>query len=144
MFYKLTLVTILAIVSSICALTGHNVTQVLDSILRGCDKRVRPNHGGPRVDVQVTLHVLKLYDFSNLNNDFKIEFYLRQQWNDPRLVFPDYGHGQKIMARQETISRLWIPDTFFPSDKDGYQATITIPNAFVSLSYNGSVFMSQR
>ena len=50
----------------------------------------------------------------------------------------------KIKVGHEVVNRIWTPDTFFPSDKSGYRASITVPNAFLVIRPNGTLFMSQR
>jgi len=50
------------------AVTGADVTHILDNVLRGYDKRVRPNHGVLPVDVVVSMYALRIYDFDSLNN----------------------------------------------------------------------------
>ncbi|RWS09523.1 Gamma-aminobutyric acid receptor subunit beta-like protein, partial [Dinothrombium tinctorium] len=73
---------------------------------------------------------------------FQADFYLRQTWTDNRLRFDD--RFAYLSGGQDLIDKLWIPDTFFPSDKKGYQNQITVPNAFVRIYQDGKVFISQR
>uniref|UniRef100_Q7M4F7 Gamma-aminobutyric acid receptor NB4.1 (Fragments) n=1 Tax=Drosophila sp. TaxID=7242 RepID=Q7M4F7_DROSP len=42
------------------------------------DKRVRPNYGGPPVEVGVTMYVLSISSLSEVKMDFTLDFYFRQ------------------------------------------------------------------
>uniref|UniRef100_Q7M4F6 Gamma-aminobutyric acid receptor NB14.1 (Fragments) n=1 Tax=Drosophila sp. TaxID=7242 RepID=Q7M4F6_DROSP len=42
------------------------------------DKRVRPNYGGPPVEVGVTMYVLSISSVSEVLMDFTLDFYFRQ------------------------------------------------------------------
>ncbi|MCP9263558.1 Gamma-aminobutyric acid receptor subunit beta [Dirofilaria immitis] len=70
------------------------------------DKRLRPKYGAEPVD------------------DFTIDFYLRQTWQDPRLAFGDmfYGYQQgkieSLTVGVDYLDKLWKPDTFFPNEKN--------------------------
>ncbi|RWS07922.1 GABA-gated chloride channel 3 subunit-like protein, partial [Dinothrombium tinctorium] len=64
---------------------GRNITRILDEFFnKGYDKRIRPNYGGPAVEVEITMYIISI---SSVSEDFTSDFYFRQAWNDPRLRF---------------------------------------------------------
>lgn len=84
---------------------------------RGYDKRVRPNYGGPPVEVNVTMRILSISSVSEVMMDFTADFYFRQTWHDPRLSFNKLGDIQTLYVGAEVSKKIWLPDTFFGNEK---------------------------
>ena len=82
-----------------------NVTAILDQLLIGYDKRVRPNYGNIPVTVGVSLYVLSIWDFSEQNMDFTFDMYFRQFWHDPRLAFEQRPGLSKLVVGADYIQR---------------------------------------
>lgn len=97
--------------------TGRQITGILDGFMNGYDKRVRPNYGGPPVEVNVTMRILSISSVSEVMMDFTADFYFRQTWRDPRLSFDKLGEIQKLYVGAEVSKRIWLPDTFFGNEK---------------------------
>ncbi|CAG0888026.1 unnamed protein product [Cyprideis torosa] len=132
-----------------------NITNLLDGLQKGYDKRIRPNYGGPPVDVGVTMYVLSISSLSEVEMDFTLDFYFRQYWHDRRLAYSDFlensgaskaskEHLKSFTVGAELIKKLWVPDTFFVNEKKSYFHYATTPNEFLRLSEDGSVFRSIR
>lgn len=83
----------------------------------GYDKRVRPNYGGPPVEVNVTMRILSISSVSEVMMDFTADFYFRQTWVDPRLAFKKLGDIQTLYVGAEVSKKIWLPDTFFGNEK---------------------------
>lgn len=83
----------------------------------GYDKRVRPNYGGPPVEVNVTMRILSISSVSEVMMDFTADFYFRQTWHDPRLSFKKSGDIQTLYVGAEVSKKIWLPDTFFGNEK---------------------------
>ena len=74
--------------------------------------------------------------------DFKVDMYVRQQWEDPRLVLDsveepyvlDHNHAQ----------RLWVPDLFFYNLKHSTKIDVIVPNMAFNLNPNGEVTFDRR
>merc|ERR1712106_565128 len=77
-----------------------NVTAILDQLLIGYDKRVRPNEGIIPVTVGVSLYVLSISEFSEQNMDF------RQFWHDPRLAFKYQSGLNKIITGDDYVQNI--------------------------------------
>ncbi|VDN39829.1 unnamed protein product [Gongylonema pulchrum] len=106
--------------------------------------------------------------------DFTLDFYLRQSWNDPRLAFRHHHYsifGEDIESLTQTnavvidicrsaakafnsektiqvgvdyLQKLWKPDTFFPNEKKSFFHIATTHNSFLRIDPNGNVLTSQR
>ncbi|XP_074604723.1 gamma-aminobutyric acid receptor subunit beta-like [Brevipalpus obovatus] len=129
---------------------GDKVTQILDSFFgdNKYDKRVRPNYGGEPVTVNVSVHILSISSVSEVQMDFTSDFYFRQRWKDPRLVFPIVTYrSQNISALSvgaEVADKLWLPDTFFANEKQAFFHEATTKNTFLRINHNGDVLLSLR
>ena len=113
--------------------TGRQITGILDRFMSlGYDKRVRPNYGGPPVEVNVTMRILSISSVSEVMMDFTADFYFRQTWADPRLRFIRSGDITTLYVGAEVSKRIWLPDTFFGNEKMAYFHEATTPNVFPS------------
>lgn len=98
--------------------TGRQITGILNRFMSlGYDKRVRPNYGGPPVEVNVTMRILSISSVSEVMMDFTADFYFRQTWHDPRLSFKKLGDIQTLYVGAEVSKKIWLPDTFFGNEK---------------------------
>ena len=67
--------------------------------------------------------------------------YLRQTWEDPRLRFNGVN---QIVAQGDILDKIWIPDTYFNSEKQSNFHEVTTKNFFLIFLPNGTVFFSIR
>jgi len=105
-----------------------NITAILDQVLIGYDKRVRPNYGKQPVTVGVSLYILSMLDFSEQNMDFTFDMYFRQFWHDPRL-----GHRQRLIEASLSsgnYSRL-LADVQFNRASGHYLIQIFLPTILI-------------
>ncbi|KAG9509756.1 Gamma-aminobutyric acid receptor subunit beta, partial [Fragariocoptes setiger] len=125
--------------------TGASITNILNKILHeGYDKRVRPNYGGPPVEVNVTMRILSISSVSEVMMDFTADFYFRQTWVDPRLSFERLGDIRTLYVGAEVSRKIWLPDTFFGNEKLAYFHEATTPNVFLRIDHSGEVYRSIR
>ncbi|ESO04873.1 hypothetical protein HELRODRAFT_121545, partial [Helobdella robusta] len=124
-----------------------DVTDLLDSLFIGYDKRLRPNYKGQPVIVGVTLHIIKFSSISEANMDFTIEFFFVQHWTDDRLKFDSSTFNitsHELYISNVMLDKLWWPDTFFANAKNAKFHEATARNMFLKLSENGTVTLSIR
>ncbi|XP_065213924.1 gamma-aminobutyric acid receptor subunit beta isoform X3 [Planococcus citri] len=121
-----------------------NISAILDSVSASYDKRVRPNYGGPPVEVGVTMYVLSISSVSEVLMDFTLDFYFRQFWTDPRLAFKKQPGVETLSVGSEFIKNIWVPDTFFVNEKTSYFHTVTTNNEFIRIHHTGSITRSMR
>lgn len=67
--------------------------------------------------------------------------YFRQTWEDPRLRF---NGVDQIVAQGDILDKIWIPDTYFNSEKKSKFHEITKKNYGLTFLPNGTVFLSIR
>ncbi|XP_066994948.1 gamma-aminobutyric acid receptor subunit beta [Anabrus simplex] len=121
-----------------------NISAILDSFSVSYDKRVRPNYGGPPVEVGVTMYVLSISSLSEVKMDFTLDFYFRQFWTDPRLAFTKRPGVETLSVGSEFIKNIWVPDTFFVNEKQSYFHIATTSNEFIRIHHSGSITRSIR
>ncbi|CAH0596820.1 unnamed protein product [Chrysodeixis includens] len=121
-----------------------NISSILDSFSISYDKRVRPNYGGPPVEVGVTMYVLSISSVSEVLMDFTLDFYFRQFWTDPRLAYKKRAGVETLSVGSEFIRNIWVPDTFFVNEKQSYFHTATTSNEFIRIHHSGSITRSIR
>ncbi|XP_013189389.1 gamma-aminobutyric acid receptor subunit beta-like [Amyelois transitella] len=121
-----------------------NISAILDSLSVSYDKRVRPNYGGPPVDVGVTMYVLSISSLSEVKMDFTLDFYFRQFWTDPRLAYKKRTGVETLSVGSEFIRNIWVPDTFFVNEKQSYFHIATTSNEFIRIHHSGSITRSIR
>ncbi|XP_050683653.1 gamma-aminobutyric acid receptor subunit beta isoform X1 [Leptidea sinapis] len=121
-----------------------NISAILDSFSISYDKRVRPNYGGPPVEVGVTMYVLSISSLSEVKMDFTLDFYFRQFWTDPRLAYKKRPGVETLSVGSEFIKNIWVPDTFFVNEKQSYFHIATTSNEFIRIHYSGSITRSIR
>ncbi|OXA49894.1 gamma-aminobutyric acid receptor subunit beta [Folsomia candida] len=123
---------------------GEKISDILNSIRKGYDKRVRPNYGSEPVVVGVTMYILSISSLSEVEMDFTVDFYFRQTWVDPRLRFQGPPGVKTLSVGTEFLKTIWVPDTFFVNEKKSYFHTATTSNEFLRISEEGDVLRSLR
>lgn len=118
-----------------------NATNTLNLLLNSHDKRLRPKFGGRPVTVYVDLYIVDIGDISVTNMDYRMTMYFRQTWEDPRLRF---NGTSQIVAQGDLLDKIWIPDTYFNSEKRSNFHEITKKNYVLIFWPNGTVFFSIR
>jgi len=64
--------------------------------------------------------------------------YLRQAWNDPRLVFDDTAMRTTTIRLHKV--NVWIPDTFLRNEKEATFHRVSVVNRLLRLSSNGDLW----
>ena len=76
--------------------------------------------------------------------DFTLDMYFRQFWQDPRLSFERRPGLDKLVVGAEYIKLIWVPDTFFVNEKTAYFHDATTDNQFVRIFHTGDILRSIR
>lgn len=121
-----------------------NLTVLLDQLVVGYDKRVRPNYGGIPVTVGVSLYVLSVQELSEQSMDFTIDMYFRQFWHDPRLAFERRPGLDKLVLGADFDKSIWVPDTFFVNERAVQEHKSPSDNKFLRILHTGEVLLSNR
>uniref|UniRef100_A0A8C4QDQ2 Glycine receptor beta n=1 Tax=Eptatretus burgeri TaxID=7764 RepID=A0A8C4QDQ2_EPTBU len=77
--------------------------------------------------------------------DYRVNIFIRQQWNDPRLQIPDHIRGVETLTLDPALIRcMWRPDLFFANEKMANFHSVTKQNTLLFVSGNGDILMSMR
>ena len=76
--------------------------------------------------------------------DFTLDMYFRQFWQDPRLSFERREGLEKLVVGAEYINLIWVPDTFFVNEKTAYFHKATTENQFLRILHTGEILRSIR
>ena len=79
-----------------------------------------------------------------LLQDFTLDLYFRQFWQDPRLSFEKRLGLEKLVVGAEYIKLIWVPDTFFVNEKKAYFHDATTDNQFLRILHTGDILRSIR
>ncbi|KAB0399176.1 hypothetical protein E2I00_000492 [Balaenoptera physalus] len=77
------------------------------------------------------------------NKDYRVNIFLRQQWNDPRLAYNEYP-DDSLDLDPSMLDSIWKPDLFFANEKGAHFHEITTDNKLLRISRNGNVLYSIR
>ncbi|XP_071952561.1 glycine receptor subunit alpha-2-like isoform X2 [Antedon mediterranea] len=116
-------------------------SDILDDLLENHDARLRPYIKGPPITVTLSAHVESLSSIKESTMDYVITMFFRQEWHDPRLEFND---TDEITMKGDDASKVWVPDVFFPREKNSRLHDATISNRVIWIKPTGHVMLSMR
>ncbi|KAL6080937.1 hypothetical protein STEG23_001961 [Scotinomys teguina] len=107
----------------------------------GANKRAFKNRGSflPRPESVVNQRALQ----GSGPQDYRVNIFLRQQWNDPRLAYNEYP-DDSLDLDPSMLDSIWKPDLFFANEKGAHFHEITTDNKLLRISRNGNVLYSIR
>ncbi|VDN55305.1 unnamed protein product [Dracunculus medinensis] len=120
-------------------------------LLDNYDPTVRPsgrsplnNKRGP-VHVYTSIKIRSISAISERNMEFVAQFRFQQEWFDDRLRFVDHSDFRNFefinVARDQI---LWIPDTFFQNERNGWYHNLDQENKFVKIRSDGKIIYNRR
>ncbi|CAF0844269.1 unnamed protein product [Brachionus calyciflorus] len=126
--------------------------QFLDRLLHESvyDRRIRPFYTDSKsskpVDVEMNMHINTISGISEVNMEYTVDCYFRQEWFDPRLTYSNssWKHVEDITLHYDLVNKVWTPDAFFRNSKDAKSHKITVPNRLIRIFPEGRVLFSQR
>ncbi|KAI8504182.1 hypothetical protein Bbelb_182500 [Branchiostoma belcheri] len=74
--------------------------------------------------------------------DYTITLFLRQYWNDDRLIFR--GVNRTLSLDGRLVEKLWVPDIFLVNAKQSFLHTVTVDNRLIRIFPNGDVLYGLR
>lgn len=75
--------------------------------------------------------------------DYRVNIFLRQQWNDPRLAYSEYP-DDSLDLDPSMLDSIWKPDLFFANEKGAHFHEVTTDNKLLRIFKNGNVLYSIR
>ena len=78
--------------------------------------------------------------------EFSLDMYFRQFWNDPRLAFKKLNSNidRIVLSAGNQDNKFWEPDTFFVNAKDLVVHKDPNKNEFVRILPEGDILLSRR
>uniref|UniRef100_A0A6I8QG34 Glycine receptor alpha 1 n=1 Tax=Xenopus tropicalis TaxID=8364 RepID=A0A6I8QG34_XENTR len=111
--------------------------------ISGYDARIRPNFKGPPVNVSCNIFINSFGSIAETTMDYRLNIFLRQQWNDPRLAYSEYP-DDSLDLDPSMLDSIWKPDLFFANEKGANFHEITTDNKLLRIFKNGNVLYSIR
>ncbi|XP_062297044.1 glycine receptor subunit alpha-3 isoform X1 [Scomber scombrus] len=109
----------------------------------GYDARIRPNFKGPAVNVSCNIFINSFGSIAETTMDYRVNIFLRQQWNDPRLAYSEYP-DDSLDLDPSMLDSIWKPDLFFANEKGAHFHEVTTDNKLLRIFKNGNVLYSIR
>lgn len=75
--------------------------------------------------------------------DYRVNIFLRQKWNDPRLAYSKYPDSS-LDLDPSMLDSIWKPDLFFANEKGANFHDVTTDNKLLRIFKDGNVLYSIR
>uniref|UniRef100_A0A672Q6A9 Glycine receptor subunit alpha-2-like n=1 Tax=Sinocyclocheilus grahami TaxID=75366 RepID=A0A672Q6A9_SINGR len=75
--------------------------------------------------------------------DYRVNIFLRQKWNDPRLAYSEYPDSS-LDLDPSMLDSIWKPDLFFANEKGANFHDVTTENKLLRIFKDGTVLYSIR
>uniref|UniRef100_A0A8C2WQG5 Glycine receptor, alpha 1 n=1 Tax=Cyclopterus lumpus TaxID=8103 RepID=A0A8C2WQG5_CYCLU len=98
---------------------------------------------GPPVNVTCNIFINSFGSIAETTMDYRVNIFLRQQWNDPRLAYSEYP-DDSLDLDPSMLDSIWKPDLFFANEKGANFHEVTTDNKLLRISKNGNVLYSIR
>ncbi|WKX97728.1 hypothetical protein Q1695_013420 [Nippostrongylus brasiliensis] len=130
-------------------MTVCDLLQDYDAAVRPSGRTPYNNTKGP-VIVTTSLNIRSISAVSEKNMEFVAQFRFRQEWFDDRLRFmdhqgplsPEFRNFEFIRVARD--QRLWIPDTFFQNERNGWYHMLDQENRFLKIRSDGKLIYDRR
>ncbi|XP_042564449.1 glycine receptor, alpha 4b [Clupea harengus] len=98
---------------------------------------------GPPVNVTCNIFINSFGSITETTMDYRLNVFLRQQWNDPRLAYKEYP-DDSLDLDPSMLDSIWKPDLFFANEKGANFHEVTTDNKLLRIFHNGNVLYSIR
>uniref|UniRef100_A0A3Q2W9J5 Glycine receptor, beta b n=1 Tax=Haplochromis burtoni TaxID=8153 RepID=A0A3Q2W9J5_HAPBU len=123
---------------------ANSTSNILNRLLITYDPRIRPNFKGIPVEDRVNIFINSFGSIQETTMDYRVNIFLRQRWNDPRLKLPDDFKSDSLTVDPKMFKCLWKPDLFFANEKSANFHDVTQENILLFIFRNGDVLISMR
>ncbi|XP_058884988.1 glycine receptor subunit alpha-2 isoform X5 [Acipenser ruthenus] len=101
------------------------------------------DHNGPPVNVTCNIFINSFGSIAETTMDYRLNIFLRQQWNDPRLAYSEYP-DDSLDLDPSMLDSIWKPDLFFANEKGANFHDVTTDNKLLRIFKDGNVLYSIR
>lgn len=84
-----------------------------------------------------------MHRISSTSQDYRVNIFLRQKWNDPRLAYSKYPDSS-LDLDPSMLDSIWKPDLFFANEKGANFHDVTTDNKLLRIFKDGTVLYSIR
>ncbi|XP_033864060.1 glycine receptor subunit alpha-2 isoform X1 [Acipenser ruthenus] len=98
---------------------------------------------GPPVNVTCNIFINSFGSIAETTMDYRLNIFLRQQWNDPRLAYSEYP-DDSLDLDPSMLDSIWKPDLFFANEKGANFHDVTTDNKLLRIFKDGNVLYSIR
>uniref|UniRef100_A0A3Q0QTA4 Glycine receptor, beta b n=1 Tax=Amphilophus citrinellus TaxID=61819 RepID=A0A3Q0QTA4_AMPCI len=123
---------------------ANSTSNILNRLLISYDPRIRPNFKGIPVEDRVNIFINSFGSIQETTMDYRVNIFLRQRWNDPRLKLPEDFKSDSLTVDPKMFKCLWKPDLFFANEKSANFHDVTQENILLFIFRNGDVLISMR
>ncbi|XP_062371976.1 glycine receptor subunit beta-like [Sardina pilchardus] len=123
---------------------ANSTSNILNRLLVTYDSRIRPNFKGIPVEDKVNIFINSFGSIQETTMDYRVNIFLRQRWNDPRLRLPADFKSDALTVDPKMFQCLWKPDLFFANEKNANFHEVTQDNILLFIFRNGDVLISMR
>ncbi|XP_034037998.1 glycine receptor, beta b isoform X3 [Thalassophryne amazonica] len=123
---------------------ANSTSNILNRLLISYDPRIRPNFKGIPVEDRVNIFINSFGSIQETTMDYRVNIFLRQRWNDPRLKLPQDFKSDALTVDPKMFKCLWKPDLFFANEKSANFHDVTQENILLFIFRNGDVLISMR
>ncbi|XP_073676327.1 glycine receptor, beta b [Garra rufa] len=123
---------------------ANSTSNILNRLLITYDPRIRPNFKGIPVEDRVNIFINSFGSIQETTMDYRVNIFLRQRWNDPRLRLPQDFKSDSLTVDPKMFKCLWKPDLFFANEKSANFHDVTQENILLFIFRNGDVLISMR
>ncbi|XP_044202653.1 glycine receptor subunit beta-like isoform X1 [Thunnus albacares] len=123
---------------------ANSTSNILNRLMVSYDPRIRPNFQGIPVESKVNIFINSFGSIQETTMDYRVNIFLRQRWNDPRLRLPTDYKSETLTIDPKMFQCLWKPDLFFANEKNANFHDVTQDNILLFIFRNGDVLISMR
>uniref|UniRef100_A0A8C5FWF2 Neurotransmitter-gated ion-channel ligand-binding domain-containing protein n=1 Tax=Gadus morhua TaxID=8049 RepID=A0A8C5FWF2_GADMO len=123
---------------------ANSTSNILNRLMVSYDPRIRPNFKGIPVESGVNIFINSFGSIQEATMDYRVNIFLRQRWNDPRLRLPTDFKSDSLTVDPKMFQCLWKPDLFFANEKNANFHDVTQDNILLFIFRNGDVLISMR
>ncbi|TRZ00083.1 hypothetical protein DNTS_004637, partial [Danionella cerebrum] len=98
---------------------------------------------GPPVNVTCNIFINSFGSVTETTMDYRVNIFLRQKWNDPRLSYREYPDSS-LDLDPSMLDSIWKPDLFFANEKGANFHDVTTENKLLRIFKDGTVLYSIR
>uniref|UniRef100_A0A7M5X2L3 Uncharacterized protein n=2 Tax=Clytia hemisphaerica TaxID=252671 RepID=A0A7M5X2L3_9CNID len=104
------------------------------------EPNLRPNFPKISETVNVTIQLVTIENLDLSHSSFKLDFLLRQEWNDHRLRH----HHPAVLDGSNLRMGVWVPDSYFVQAKRGAFSRVAHDGQTIKVKSNGDVSHGAR